>query len=66
MSADPSTEIMEGNAEPTESTAARTILKKGQVIEIDGHRFTLAMHCVVEGKATDMLSVGLTPEPRPK
>lgn len=66
MSADPSTEIMEGNAEPAEATDARTILKKGQVIQIDGHSFTLAMHCVVEGKATDMLAVGLTPEPRPK
>lgn len=66
MSADPSTEIQEGNAEPAEAKDARTILKRGHVIEIDGHRFTLAMHCVVEGKATDMLAVGLTPEPRPK
>lgn len=66
MSADPSTEIMEGNADPAEAKDARTILKRGQVIQIDGHRFTLAMHCVVEGKATDILSVGLNPEPRPK
>lgn len=66
MSADPSTDILEANAEPAEPTDARTILKKGQVIQIDGHSFTLAMHCVVEGKATDMLAVGLNPEPRPK
>ena len=66
MSADPATEIMEGNAEPEEAKDSRTILKKGQVIEIKGHSFTLAMHCVVEGKATDMLSIGLTPERRPE
>lgn len=62
MSADLSTEILEANAEPDEPTNSRTILQKGQVVEVGGMRFKLAMHCVVEGRKGDMLTVGLKPE----
>lgn len=62
MSADPSTELLDANAEPDEPTDTRAILKKGDVIQIDGHSFTLAMNAVIEGKRGDMLTVGLKPE----
>ncbi len=54
--------LTDANAEPEEANDARMILKKGQAVTIDGHKFTLAMNAVCEGKRTDMLAVGLKPE----
>lgn len=54
--------LTDANAEPEEANDARTILKKGQTITIDGHTFTLSMNTVCDGKKTDMLAVGLKPE----
>lgn len=59
---DEATAIAESTAEPDEPRTARAILKKGHEIQIDGHTFTLAMNCVIEGKASDLHAVELTPE----